>query len=97
MQKAKEAERRMVDRKRYSGLQIGRWGRLYAKLLVIAMEDVLGEIINRQPHLRKVFAAAFKQGLQPSRTFHGGPRSRAPRRCGSSSTSGRAKQTCSSF
>ena len=54
----------MVDRKRYSGLQIGRWGRLYAKLLVMAMEDALGEIINRQPYLRKVFAAAYKQGLQ---------------------------------
>jgi len=35
-----------------------------AKVLVIAMENRLGEEINRQPHLRKVFAAAFKQGLQ---------------------------------
>ncbi len=35
-----------------------------AKLLVIAMENHLGEEVNRQSYLRKVFAAAFKQGLQ---------------------------------
>ncbi len=31
---------------------------------MIVVENAIGEIINRQPFMRKVFAAAFKQGLQ---------------------------------
>jgi hypothetical protein len=54
----------MRERNCYSDLQIRRWGRLLAKLLVIAMEDALGNIINQNPALRKVFAAAAVQGLR---------------------------------
>ena len=59
-----ETARRICDRKDFADTQIRRWGRLLAKTFVIVVENAIGEIINRQPFLRKVFAAAFKQGLQ---------------------------------
>ena len=34
-----------------------------AKVIMVEMEHVLGRIINREHGLRKVFAAAFMQGL----------------------------------
>ena len=59
-----EAGRRARDRASFSIEQEGRWARLTAKLYIIETENVLGGIINRQPYWRRVFSAAFLQGLR---------------------------------
>ena len=59
-----EVGRRARDRAAYSREQSARWAGLVAKLFVVETENVLGGIINWQPHYRKVFAASFMQGLR---------------------------------
>ena len=37
---------------------------MVAKSIMVVMEQNLGRVINREPTMRKVFAAAFMQGLR---------------------------------
>jgi hypothetical protein len=59
-----EATRRARDRAAYALENIGRWRKIVSKAIMVETEHVLGRIMNREHHLRKVFAAAFMQGLR---------------------------------